>query len=811
MKITHSGLQKLIPLPEDPTVVAGWLTGLGLEVESLEPVSRIEGNLEGLVLGTVLTCEKHPDAERLRVTQVSAGQEEPLSIVCGAPNVAAGQRVVVALTGATLYPLNQEPFTIKKARIRGVASEGMICAEDETGLGSSHDGIMVLNTDMPDGTPAARYFNLEPDQVYEIGLTPNRIDAASHYGVARDLKALLNRAICFPEVADWGGKPESPFQTEVQEPEWCRRYAALQVDDVRPGPSPEWLQQALKSLGLSPINNVVDITNYVMYELGQPLHAFDAGTLQGKTLIVRRAAPGETLTLLDKTERTLSETDLVIADSVRPLALAGIMGGLESGVGPQTRTVWLESAWFEPSAIRKSAQRHSLRSDSAFRFERGTDPEMVPRALARAARLLEETGAAGKISFAPVVKDYNVPAERTFVVKWRNFNRLTGFSLPRETVYAILENLDIKTTPLDSYGHPGFEEEFSVTVPAYRVDVEREADIVEEVLRVYGLENLPDSGYLQTGFISPRAGSRPEKRTLKAATLLADMGFTEIVTNSLTHPGLTTDLTGFPEEEMVRLLNPLSEELSAMRQTLLFSGLEAMAWNLNRRQSNLKLFETGKTYRKTANGQTERYVLGLWVCGLWQPPSWECAEEKTGYFHLRKTVENLLTRLGYAQFAWKDPSPAWLEYGQTLMIHNQPAGTAGLVREELCRKKDVKVPVFYAELDWEKLRQARDTALKTRDVPRFPEVVRDLSVVLDLDVPYSRVDEAVRQTGKKLIRSISVFDVYQGDKIESGKKAYALSIVLQDEEQTLTENRIEGVMNQIMQRLETDLKGIIRR
>lgn len=792
-------------------MVAAWLTGLGLEVESLEPVSRIKGNLEGVVLGTVLTCEKHPDAERLRVTQVAAGQAEPLSIVCGAPNVAAGQRVVVALTGATLYPVSGEPLTIKKARIRGVASEGMICAEDETGLGTSHDGIMVLNTDMPDGTPAARFFNLEPDWVYEIGLTPNRIDAASHYGVARDLKALLNRGICFPEVADWNGKPAGPVRIQVQEAELCRRYAVLQIDGVKPGPSPEWLQHALKSLGLSPINNVVDITNYVMYELGQPMHAFDAGALQGGTLMVRRAAAGESLTLLDKSERKLAETDLVIADTVRPLALAGIMGGLESGVGPGTRTVWLESAWFEPSAIRKSAQRHTLKSDSSFRFERGTDPEMVLRALARAAHLLEETGAAEKISYAPVVVDHDVPGERTFAVKWRNFNRLTGFSMPRELVYSILENLEIKTSPLDSYGHPGFEEEFSVTVPAYRTDVEREADIVEEVLRVYGLENLPDTGHLQTGFISPREGSRPEKRTQKAATLLADMGFTEIVTNSLTHPGLATDLAGFSGEETVRLLNPLSEELSALRQTLLFSGLEALAWNLNRKQSDLKLFETGKTYMQTPGGRSERYVLGLWVCGLWQSPSWECGEEKAGYFHLRKSVENLLRRLGYAQFAWKDPAPAWLEYGQTLMIHNQPAGTAGLVREELCRKKEIKVPVFYAELDWEKLRQARDPALKTRDVPRFPEVVRDLSVVLDLDVPYSRVDEAVRQTGKKLIRSVSVFDVYQGDKIESGKKAYALSIVLQDEEQTLTDNRIDGVMNQIIQRLETDLKGVIRR
>ncbi len=811
MKISHSWLQKLIYLPESPARISEALTALGLEVESLEEIEKVKGNLEGLVIGEVLTCEKHPDADKLSLTTVDAGLENPLPIVCGAPNVAAGQRVVVALVGATLYPAEGEPFEIKKAKIRGQASEGMICAEDEIGLGKSHAGIMVLDTDLPNGTPAARYFNLEATPVYEIGLTPNRVDAASHLGVARDLKAFFNRPVIFPEILPLTeGKSGSPISVEIQEEALCPRYAGLYIQNVKIAPSPDWMQEALKSIGLNPVNNLVDITNYVLHELGHPLHAFDAAKLAGAKIVVRRASAGEKLVTLDKAERILHEEDLVIADAEKPLALAGVLGGLDSGVSENTGEIFLESAYFHPVTVRKTSQRHGIKTDSSFRFERGADPEMALKALARAAKLIAEL-AGGTIAFLPADVYPKPVSEKKFIVKWRNLNRLIGEELPGERVYQILNLLDIQTRPVEEYGHAGFEEEFEVSVPAYRVDVDREADIAEEVLRVYGLDNIKIKEHLHSDFISSRGSAAGEKLWVRTAQLLADNGFCEVVTNSLTDRTLTADIAEIQDADYVALLNPLSEELGVMRQTLLFSGLEVLAYNINRKQQNLQLFELGKVYRKAGEKTKENYHLGLFISGKTKESSWESPDQDSDFFHLKKTILNLLRRMGVQQVQFRNETTSAYTFGQTLLLNNQNVGEFGLVKADLARKKEVKAKVWAGELNWSALLKAVKKDIQVKEIVKFPEVRRDLSAVIDGQIAFEQIEKLVRGTAKNLLRHISVFDVYMGDKIEAGKKAYAMNIVLQDENQTLTDQQIDKTMESIIRRLENELGATIRR
>ena len=811
MKISHAWLQKLIYLPESPELVSHMLTGLGLEVEAIETIEKVKGNLEGMVIGQVLTCEKHPDADRLRVTTVDVGGAEPLHIVCGAPNVAAGQKVIVATVGAILYPVEGESFAIKKSKIRGQLSEGMICAEDEIGLGKGHDGIMVLDTTLANGTPAAQYLNLEPALVYEIGLTPNRADAASHLGTARDLKALLDRPIILPDIFDFQSlNGLGPIAIDLEAKEACRRYAGLYISGVEVKSSPDWLQDALRSIGLNPINNLVDITNYVLHELGQPLHAFDADTLTDRKLKVRLAKEGEKFTTLDKVERTLSAEDLVIADGKRAVALAGVFGGIDSGISENTKNIVLESACFNPAFVRKSSQRHGLKTDASFRFERGTDPNMVLTALSRAALLIAEL-AGGKLEFLPIDLYPQPIQNKKFSVKWRNVNRLIGVELPRDLVIGILNRLDIKTEPIAEYGHEGFEEEFEVEVPAYRVEVTREADIVEEILRVYGIDNIAIDDALSTDFISGRKESKAEKLKVRASQLLADQGFVEIVTNSLTHPSFTADLPEFSAESNVEILNRLSEELSVMRQTLLFTGLEAMAYNINRRQNNLRLFDFGKVYTKKTEGYEEGYRLALYWTGLVNEPSWETGSQKSEFYHLQKSVQNVLTRLGFGPVQWKEEIPSYLNYGQSIWLKNKQVGVIGLVKPELAKRKEVKQPIFFAELDWDLMLRQGQLKTTVKEVSKFPEVRRDLSVVVDKSLTFSLIEAHVRQVNKQLIRQISVFDVYEGDKIEQGKKAYALNIVLQDTEKTLTDQVIDKTMEQIILKLEKDVGAFIRR
>lgn len=811
MKISHSWLQKLIYLPESPEQVSRMLTGLGLEVEAIDSIEKVKGNLEGLVIGEVLTCEKHPDADRLRVTTVDVGGAEPLHIVCGAPNVASGQKVVVATVGAYLYPSEGEPFTIKKSKIRGQLSEGMICAEDEIGLGKGHDGIMVLETPLPNGTPAAQHFNLEPGIMYEIGLTPNRADAASHLGTARDLKALLNRPIVFPEVHSFQSLTEfGPIKIDLEAKDACWRYAGLYISGVEVKPSPDWMQDALRTIGLNPINNLVDITNYVLHELGQPLHAFDADKLTNSTLKIRLAKEGEKFTTLDKVERTLTSNDLVIADEKNAVALAGVFGGADSGIAESTKNILLESACFNPAFVRKSSQHHGLKTDASFRFERGTDPNMVLPAISRAALLIEQL-AGGKVEFLPLDL-YPQPIEnKKFPVKWRNVNRLIGVELPRDLVYGILNRLDIKTKPISEYGHEGFEEEFEVEVPAYRVEVTREADIVEEILRVYGIDNIAIDDALSTDFISSRKEGKTEKLKVRASQLLADQGFVEIITNSLTHPALTADLPEFSTEANVEILNRLSEELSVMRQTLLFTGLEALAYNINRRQTNLRLFEIGKVYTKKSESYDEGYRLAMYWTGLVAEPSWEAGSQKSEFYHLQKSVQNVLTRLGFGPVQMKAEIPSYFSYGQSIWLKNKQIGVLGLVKPGLAKRKDVKQPVFFAELDWDLILKLGQAKMVVKEVSKFPEVRRDLSVVVDKSLTFSSIEAQVRQVNKQLIRQISVFDAYEGDKIEQGKKAYALSIVLQDTEKTLTDQLIDKTMELIIQKLEKESGALIRR
>ena len=810
MKISHNWLQTLIHLPEPPEEIAGWLTGLGLETEGLERVEKVPGSLSGLVIGEVLSCEKHPDADKLKVTSVDAGTGSYLQIVCGAPNVAAGQKVVVALEGAWLQPSEGQRFQIKKSKIRGVFSEGMLCAEDEIGLGKSHDGIMVLQTPLPNGMPAAVYFQLEPVPVYEIGLTPNRVDAASHYGVARDLRALTGRPLAFPPCHAFAASGNTgPVKIRIED-QACGRYAGLYLENVLVGPSPEWMQDRLKSIGINPKNNVVDITNFVLHELGQPMHAFDASKISGAEIRVRKAAEGEKIRLLDQSEKVLHSGDLVIADAERPLALAGIMGGLDSAVSEQTRSIFLESAWFEPDGIRKTSQRHGLKSDSSFRFERGCDPEMVMKALERAAFLLQECGAA-VVSGIPL--DVRQKEKEVFRIqaRWDRIFRLMGLEIPRETVLSILERLEIRVQPVSEYGHEGFEEAFEAFVPAYRVDVQREADLVEEILRVYGIDNIGMSEILHTGFISPGLDDEADRRTSRAADLLAGMGYFEIVQNSLENATLYEGMDEYRVDESIPLLNRLSEDLGFMRQSLLFSGLEAAAYNINRRQNDLRLFEFGKVYRRTEEKNAEKHALSLLLSGNWTANSWETPDEAAGWFHLKKSVENLLNRLGLAGWQWRNECSSYMAYGQRLYFQNKPAGFAGMVKEEIAKRKELRQPVFFAELDWELLRRAKVAKVKVQEVPRFPAVNRDLSVVIDRNTGFDQIEQILRSVNRKLIREVSVFDVYEGEKIESGKKAYAISILLQDEEQTLTDQKVDFVMNSIMQKLEKEAGAVIRK
>jgi phenylalanyl-tRNA synthetase beta chain len=816
MKISYDWLRTLIPTDKPAEEIGQLLTGSGLEVEGIEELESIPGGLRGLVLGTVLTCEKHPDADKLSLTTVDVGDGQPRLIVCGAANVRAGLKVVVALDGAMLYPTQGEPFKIKKSKIRGAASEGMICAEDEIGLGTSHAGIMELDTDLPNGTPAADYFNLGSDAVFEIGLTPNRADAASHYGVARELRALLRQPCHLPELSEFKAPAEAAqnIQVTIEDAEACPRYAGLLLENVHVGPSPEWLQRRLRSIGLSPINNVVDVTNFVLHELGQPLHAFDADQITGNHIRVKRAEAGEKFVTLDGLERTLRAEDLVIADANgAPMALAGVFGGKTSGVSDATTRVFLESAYFQPAAVRKTGQVHQLKTDASFRFERGTDPNMVLIALKRAALLLQEV--AGATIVAPIVDEYPAHIGHHLVrLRLPRVEKLVGQFIAPERIRQILTDLDILISEEhtdESQTTNNGQQTWILSVPPHKVDVTREADIIEEILRIYGYNHVALRPHNSASYLASFPNPDPEIIRQNTARQLSGQGFSEIITNSITN-SLYFEQDGQPDETLVRLLNFNSADLNVLRPSLLPSGLEVVRHNVNRRQRDLKLYEFGKTYHLKPDGSyDERNKLVLYLTGNTAAETWQQKSEKSSFHQLAGAVQQVLAALGFPAPTSQPVQHPQLAGGLTLLAQNQPVAQLGAVSGVWLKKLDVSQPVWYAELDWDWLMRKYKNSLVARELPKFPEVRRDLSLVVDKTVTFDQLQQIARRTEKKLLQQVNVFDVYEGPNLGEGKKSYSVSFLLQDSTQTLTDQAIDSVMNRLIQQFEQQAGALIRK
>lgn len=805
MKVSYNWLKKYIDISETPEELGRILTDAGLEVESITPFETIRGGLKGLVIGHVVTCEKHPGADRLHITTVEVGNENLLPIVCGAPNVASGQKVVVAKTGTTLYPLKGDPFIIKKTKIRGEISEGMICAEDEIGLGSSHEGILVLDTDLPPGTSAAEFFQIEKDHTFEIGLTPNRGDATSHIGVARDLKAILSRVVKWPSVENFSvDEITSEISVTVENTEACPRYSAVCISGVTIKESPRWLQQRLQSIGFTPINNVVDITNFVLNETGQPLHAFDAGKISGNTVIVKMLPGGARFTTLDEKERTLNPDDLMICNKDSGMCIAGVFGGIDSEVKDSTTNIFLESAYFSPDYIRKTAQYHGLKTDASFRFERGTDPNLTVYALKRAAILIKEI-AGGKIS-SDIIDIYPEKIEDVEInATYKHIDRLIGKQIDREEIHAILERLDINT-------EDETEEGFTAIVPPYRVDVQREADLIEEILRIYGFNKveLPDT--LGSSFLAEYPENDPNPWVNKINAMLVGKGWYEIMTNSLTRPEYVEWVDELDAAHNVEILNKLSEDLGVLKQTMLFTGLESLAHNINRKQTNLKLFEFGRVYKKTATGYADENRLALFLTGKTIAEDWRKIAREINYYDLAAIVHAIIdiTTASRNKIDLQPFSGSMFEYGSVLTYNDRTLGHIGKINEAISKKFEIKQEIFYAELDWDLLLKSTCHNIVYAEVSKFPSVKRDLSLVIDKTVSFSEIEGVAKITEPHLIKDIRIFDVYEGERIEKGKKAYAITFILQDEERTLTDKIIDKTMSKLMKAYENETGAMIR-
>lgn len=806
MKISVNWLNKFINLQENAETIADTLTASGLEVEGVEKLDQIKGNLEGVVIGEVISATAHPNADRLKTTSVDIGLEAPVPIVCGAPNVEAGQKVVVATVGSTLYPIKGAPFKIKKAKIRGEVSQGMICAEDEIGLGTSHDGIMVLNTRLPNGTPAAEYFSLNSDTILEIGLTPNRADATSHLGVARDLKALYKREVTYPSVASFKvDNNDLPIKIRVENTDACPRYSGITISGVSVKPSPEWLQGQLRAIGVAPINNIVDATNYVLHELGQPLHAFDADAIAGHEVIVKTLPAGTPFVTLDEKERKLQAEDLMICNTKGGMCIAGIFGGAKSGIKETTKDIFLESAYFSPEYIRRTAQHHGLKTDASFRYERGTDPNITVYALKRASLLIQEL-AGGAIS-SEIVDLYPEPVQDfTVDILFKNVDRLIGKKIGKEKIREILQSLNIKILKENEAG-------LTLAVPPYKVDVQREADVIEEVLRIYGYDNIEVSPYLSADFLASFPEIDGDTLRNKVSEMLIGNGFYEIITNSLTKPAYNQ---AYNASEPVTILNKLSEDLGEMRQNLLFTGLEVMAHNINHRQRNLKFFEFGTTYRKDGSKYLEEKELAVFITGQTHEDNWMEPARPISFHHLSSIIRKIFNRFGINGLEQKQLDEAPFSYGLTFEDGAELVAKAGKVDKQIAAVADVRQPVFFAVIRWPYLLdKIRSTSTKDRltyqEISRFPEVKRDLSLVLDTGVSFSQVEQVAREHSNHLVKSLSVFDLYEGENIGTGKKAYALSFTLQDPQKTLTDDVIEKTMNRLMAVFEQKLGAVIRK
>ena len=820
MNISYNWLKEYVDFTLTPDEVAAALTSIGLETGSVEEVQTIKGGLEGIVIGEVLTCEPHPNSDHMHVTTVNLGEGDPVQIVCGAANVAAGQKVVVATLGTKLYD-GDECFTIKKSKLRGVESNGMICAEDEIGIGTSHDGIIVLPADAVPGTPAKDYYNIKSDYVLEVDITPNRADACSHYGVARDLYAYLKQngyetSLRRPSDEAFAvDNHEFPIAIEVKDATLCPRYAGVSVKGVTVKESPEWLKDKLSTIGLRPINNIVDITNYILHAYGQPLHCFDADKVKGGKVIVQTLAEGTPFVTLDEVERKLSDKDLMICNAEEPMCLAGVFGGLESGTTEATKNVFIESAYFNPTSIRKSARRHGLNTDASFRFERGIDPNITIYALKQAALLIKEL-AGGTVSM-DIVDVYPSPiADFKVELKYDYVNSLIGKEIPADTVKSIITSLEMKIEDENAEG-------ITLNIPPYRVDVQRPCDVVEDILRIYGYNNVEIPTALKSSLTTKGKEDRSHRLQQLVAEQLVGCGFNEILNNSLTKAAYYDGNETYRPENLVNLMNPLSNDLNVMRQTLLFGGLESIAHNANRKSADLRFFEYGNCYyynkeRKDAEKvlacYSEDYHLGLWLTGKRVSGSWAHADEDSSVYELKAYVENIFARLGLNLRSVVVGNLTDGIYSAALSYHTRGGkllATVGIVSKKITKAFDIDNEVYYADINWKNLLQAiKSVKVSYTELSKFPSVKRDLALLLDKNVQFADIERIAYECERKLLKAVELFDVYEGKNLEPGKKSYAVSFILQDEEKTLNDKQIDKIMSKLIASYEKQLGAKLR-
>jgi phenylalanyl-tRNA synthetase beta chain len=822
MKIAYSWLKEYIDTDLKPEEISSLLTDCGLEVEAVEKFETVKGGLAGIVIGEVKTKEKHPDADRLNITTVDIGTDDLLNIVCGAANVAVGQKVLVATIGAMLYPTVGEPFEIKKSKIRGQLSEGMICAEDEIGLGNSHEGIMVLPNDAKIGTPASKFFKIIADDIFEIGLTPNRADAASHIGVARDLVAVLNckklvsssdnasinTVLKLPNIHNFEIENTSTkIEVEVQDSIACPRYSGLSISGITVKESPAWLKNKLKAIGVRTINNIVDVTNFILHEMGQPLHAFDADKIKGNKIIVKKVADKTKFKTLDEIDRQLFADDLMICNADAPMCIAGVFGGIDAGVNTSTKNIFLESAYFNATTVRKSAKRHALKTDASFRFERGTDPNITVYALQRAAILIKEV--AGGVISSEIIDIYPLPIENFKVpFSFEKCDQLIGKHIDIEIIKNILLSLGIE---IEHEGHDAL----LLSVPPFKVDVQREQDVIEEVLRIYGYNNVETPIQLNS---SLAFSEKPDKEKIQniISDFLTSNGFSEIMCLSLTKKEYTEKLKSLDPAKNVRMMNPLSGDLEVMRQTPLYSGLEVITYNQNRKNSDLKIFEFAKTYLAIKKTDAIKYVetknLSLFITGTKKNESWNSKNEPVNFFMLKGIVEAILERLGIKDFKIVESKEEFFLQGASINWNKKTIVEFGAISNSILKFMDIKQNVLYANFNWEIIMEAikNTPTLSYAEVPRFPEVKRDLSLLIDKAVEFEQLEQLAYQSEKNILKRVNLFDVYEGEKLPADKKSYALSFILQDENATLTDKQIEKVMEKLIKTYQEKIGAEVR-
>jgi len=817
MKISYNWLKNYAKITQTPEELSIILTDCGLEVESFEYVESVRGGLKGVIIGEVVTCGKHPDADKLKVTTVNVGAPELLHIVCGASNVDAGQKVPVATVGTLIYKGDEEPFEIKKSKIRGQVSEGMICSEIELGLGDDHEGIMVLDSSTPVGIPASEHFKIETDVVFTIGLTPNRNDATSHIGVARDIvaainaKAFGNERLRYPDLSGFAiDNTNCSVEIVIEDTENCPRYSGLTISDIKVGESPDWLKNRLKAVGLRPINNVVDVTNFVLMEYGQPLHAFDISKISGQKVIVKKLPKGTAFKTLDDVERKLDGSELMICNANEGMCIAGVFGGAKSGVTEQTTTVFLESAYFNPLSIRKTAKLHGMKTDASFRYERGADPNITVDALKRAALLIKEV-AGGTIS-SEITDVYPTKIEPKIVeFSCEKMNRLIGSEIPKEAVLNILQSLEI--------GVSGEYPNLTLQIPTNKADVTRDVDVIEEILRIYGFNRIANVGATQMSFEHP---TKPDRENVynQIADFLSNNGFAEIMNNSLTKAEHTEKVKGFDSALNVSLENPLSNELDVMRQSLLFGGLSSIAYNCNHQLTDLKFYEFGTVYQKNPNVEndapvTKRYKetqrLAMFVSGNKRAENWQKPLENVDFDFLKSLVNTVFSRLRLTTYKVSAETPEYFSEGLSYTLNNKTVAVFGKLSKATLKYFDIKQDVFFADIAWTDILKALPKKpILYQEVSKFPEVRRDLALLVDQKTTFAEIEKLAYDTEKKYLRAVNLFDVYEGDKLPEGKKSYAVSFILQDPEKTLSEKQITSVMDKMIRQMTEKLGATIR-